>query len=208
MRALCLVLGFTLPVTSAHADPPHRFEGPQVGQPAPDFTLSDQQGQPVKLSALKGKVVVLEWTNPQCPFVRRHYDAGTMKTLAERFSKGAVWLAVNSSHFASQADNAAMVKRNQDARSRAYDLARFRQDNLDLPGILQTRLGNLFGTSRRYHCVEVDDAPLRLGDDFLGDDHDIALFQVTAFRIKAKEDRLGDVVPGLDQRNSRYGEHL
>ncbi|MCW5892533.1 MAG: thioredoxin family protein [bacterium] len=68
-----------------------------VGQPAPAFTLSDQDGATVALESFAGKVVVLEWTNPDCPFVKRHYRTKTMTTLAERFGKeGVVWLAVSS----------------------------------------------------------------------------------------------------------------
>jgi peroxiredoxin len=68
-----------------------------VGQPAPEFTLADQDGNTVDLKLLAGKIVVLEWTNPDCPFVKRHYRTKTMTTLAERFGKdGVVWLAVSS----------------------------------------------------------------------------------------------------------------
>lgn len=87
------------------------YTGPKIGEAAPDFTLTDHTGQPVTLSKLKGKVVVLEWTNKDCPFVVRHYDLGTMKTLAERYApKQVVWLAINSSHFANVEQNAGFVK--------------------------------------------------------------------------------------------------
>lgn len=67
-----------------------------VGQPAPDFSLSDTAGKPVKLSQFRGKLVVLEWNNPGCPFVRKHYN-GNMQSLQKDFTqKGVVWLAVNS----------------------------------------------------------------------------------------------------------------
>ena len=68
-----------------------------VGQPAPDFTLTDTSGKAVRLSDFKGKHVVLEWNNPGCPFVRKHYDSANMQTLQkESAGKGVVWLAVNS----------------------------------------------------------------------------------------------------------------
>ena len=68
-----------------------------VGQPAPDFSLKDASGKTVKLSDFKGKHVVLEWTNPGCPFVRKHYDSGNMPaTQKESTTKGVVWLAINS----------------------------------------------------------------------------------------------------------------
>jgi peroxiredoxin len=72
-----------------------------VGQPAPDFTLSDTAGKPVKLSQFKGKLVVLEWNNPGCPFVRKHYQ-GNMQALQKDFTnQGVVWLAINSTEEAS-----------------------------------------------------------------------------------------------------------
>jgi len=70
---------------------------PAVGQPAPDFTLKDTAGKPVKLSDFRGKHVVLEWTNPGCPYVRKHYDSGNMPaTQKEAMGKGVVWLSINS----------------------------------------------------------------------------------------------------------------
>jgi peroxiredoxin len=72
--------------------------GPEVGKPAPDFTLPDADGKKHTLSQYKGKIVVLEWTNPGCPFVKRHYTAKTFTTLAAAFGTEVVWLAVNSTH--------------------------------------------------------------------------------------------------------------
>src|SRR6478735_9743635 len=70
---------------------------PSVGQPAPDFTLKDTNGKTVKLSDYRGKHVVLEWTNPGCPYVRKHYNSGNMAaTQQDAMGKGAVWLAINS----------------------------------------------------------------------------------------------------------------
>ena len=68
-----------------------------VGQKAPDFTLSDTAGKTVRLGDYKGKHVVLEWNNPGCPFVRKHYDSANMQALQkEAAGKGVVWLAINS----------------------------------------------------------------------------------------------------------------
>ena len=73
-----------------------------VGQPAPDFTRKDATGKTVRLSDFKGKHVVLEWTNPGCPFVRKHYDSGNMPaTQKDATGKGVVWLAINSTEKAS-----------------------------------------------------------------------------------------------------------
>jgi peroxiredoxin len=68
-----------------------------VGQPAPDFSLRDASGKAVKLSDHRGKYVVLEWTNPGCPYVRKHYDSGNMAaTQRDALARGVVWLSVNS----------------------------------------------------------------------------------------------------------------
>ncbi len=68
-----------------------------VGQPAPAFTLQDTSGKTRSLAEFKGKTVVLEWVNPGCPFVRKHYDSANMPGLQQEFTaKNVVWLAVNS----------------------------------------------------------------------------------------------------------------
>ncbi len=69
---------------------------PQVGQPAPAFRLTDSNGKARSLADFKGKTVVLEWTNAECPFVKKHY-AGNMQALQKAAAKdGVVWLTVNS----------------------------------------------------------------------------------------------------------------
>jgi peroxiredoxin len=86
-----VALAVMLPVVAVAADTA------QVGKPAPAFTLKDETGKEHSLAQYKGKVVVLEWTNPGCPFVQRHYTAGTMqKTLTGFDAKKVVWLAVDS----------------------------------------------------------------------------------------------------------------
>jgi peroxiredoxin len=70
---------------------------PAVGQPAPDFTLPDPAGKSIKLSDYRGKYVVLEWTNPGCPYVRKHYNSGNMPaTQQDAVGRGVVWLSINS----------------------------------------------------------------------------------------------------------------
>jgi peroxiredoxin len=88
MKRLALALAFAAAAT-AHAA--------TVGTSAPEFTAADLQGKPVKLSDHRGKYVVLEWTNPECPYVRRHYNSGNMPALQKEFgAKDVVWLTVNS----------------------------------------------------------------------------------------------------------------
>ncbi|SIR70537.1 thioredoxin family protein [Pseudacidovorax sp. RU35E] len=86
-----MALGASLLINAqAHA-------APTVGQKAPDFVAVDTNGQRHQLSDFAGKYVVLEWTNPGCPFVRKHYGSGNMPaTQKAATARGAVWLAINS----------------------------------------------------------------------------------------------------------------
>lgn len=69
-----------------------------VGKPAPDFTGVDSQGIKHSLSQYKGKTVVLEWTNHDCPYVKKHYNSGNMQKLQKNATaNGIVWLSVISS---------------------------------------------------------------------------------------------------------------
>jgi peroxiredoxin len=69
-----------------------------VGQPAPGFTLTDTNGKEHNLSDFKGKHVVLEWINHDCPFVKKHYNEGHMQQLQKDYTgKGVVWLSICSS---------------------------------------------------------------------------------------------------------------
>ncbi|WP_413895805.1 redoxin domain-containing protein [Rhodoferax sp.] len=75
------------------------YAAPAVGQPAPDFSLTDTAGKVVRLSDFRGKHVVLEWTNPGCPFVCQHYGAGNMQALQrEAAVKGTFGLACGRRH--------------------------------------------------------------------------------------------------------------
>ena len=68
-----------------------------VGKPAPNFKLADANGKPVSLSDFRGRTVVLEWNNPGCPFVKKHYGSGNMqRTQAAAAKDGVVWLTINS----------------------------------------------------------------------------------------------------------------
>jgi hypothetical protein len=70
----------------------------RVGDPAPDFTATDSNGQTHKLAEYRGKFVVLEWTNNNCPFTKKHYSSGNMQSLQKQWTaKGVVWLTVLSS---------------------------------------------------------------------------------------------------------------
>ncbi len=73
------------------------FAAAAVGQPAPAFSAVDTAGKTVSLAEFKGRHVVLEWVNPGCPFVQKHYSSANMQgTQKEATAKGVVWLAINS----------------------------------------------------------------------------------------------------------------
>jgi len=76
---------------------------PKIGTPSPEFSLTDSHGQTHSLGDFKGKYVVLEWFNPGCPFVQKHYKSENMQELQKRFTgKGVVWLTIDSSAPGSQ----------------------------------------------------------------------------------------------------------
>jgi peroxiredoxin len=84
-------------VLAASIGLPLQAQALAVGETAPAFELKDTQGKTVKLADFKGRHVVLEWTNPGCPFVVKHYGAQNMQALQkEAKAKGVVWLSINS----------------------------------------------------------------------------------------------------------------
>ncbi len=73
-------------------------KGPAIGKSAPAFSLTDVSGKTHKLKDYRGKYVVLEWINYDCPFVKKHYNSGNMQSLQKTYTdKGVVWLSINSS---------------------------------------------------------------------------------------------------------------
>ena len=94
MRLLATTVALmALASASAHAE-----TAPEVGQPAPAFKTSDYNGNPLSLEQYKGKTVVLEWMNKDCPFVNKEYDSGTMQALQKQAkSEGVVWISIVSS---------------------------------------------------------------------------------------------------------------
>lgn len=86
-----LASAFLLSLSSAQA-------APVIGQPAPDFTATDSAGKTISLKDQRGKIVILEWKNHECPFVRKHYESGNMQALQNYAKeKGAIWLSITSS---------------------------------------------------------------------------------------------------------------
>jgi peroxiredoxin len=136
------------PAAPAAAADPGAAAGPaQIGAPAPDFTLQDLDGKTVSLSQFRGKLVVLEWFNPGCPFVRNSHTTGSLKGLAEKHAgDGVVWLAVNSGGPGKQG---AGVEANREG------VAQFGMKHpvlIDESG----KVGQLYGAERTPHMYVID----------------------------------------------------
>lgn len=109
-----------------------------IGAPAPDFTATDSKGRSVRLADYRGRIVVLEWTNPGCPFVRAHYDSGTMPAVqAEAKTAGVVWLSINSGAPGKQGHMTGAEAEAQMARDKAVPTAYL----LDPAGSIGRRYG-------------------------------------------------------------------
>lgn len=94
----------------------------EPGEKAPDFTLPSMRGESVTLSDHEGKIVVLEWINHDCPFVKKHYGSGNLPGLQEKYrDKGVVWLGINSSAPGKQGhlDAEGMIARSEKEGSKA-----------------------------------------------------------------------------------------
>jgi peroxiredoxin len=123
----------------------------QPGKPAPDFTAVDSTGKTVSLSSLKGKTVVLEWTNHECPYVMKHYGTGTMQQLQkDATGKGVVWLSVISSAPGAQGYVQGLEADKLTAERKAAPTAVL----LDAKGTV----GRLYGATTTPHMFVVDPA--------------------------------------------------
>jgi hypothetical protein len=122
----------------------------EVGRPAPDFTLTDIDGQKHSLSEYRGKTVVLEWNNPDCPLVRKHYESENLPKLQqEATAEGIVWLLINSGAPGLQgADySSAELKRWLDSHHAAPSGYFRDQDG---------RVGHLYGAKTTPHMFIID----------------------------------------------------
>jgi peroxiredoxin len=116
-----------------------------LGKPAPDFTLNDVDGKPVKLSDFKGKLVVLEWFDQECPYCQYAYgESGPLAELPERMKKqGVVWLTI---HSGTSAKPEAMKKFAQERKLTAPML-------IDADG----KVGTAYAAKRTPHCFVIDE---------------------------------------------------
>lgn len=96
------------------ADRPAANDAARIGAAAAAFTLKDQNGKTRSLDQYKGKILVLEWTNPNCPFVQRHYHNKTMVNLYNQYhGRGVEWLAINSTDGSTVAEDQSWAKTNR-----------------------------------------------------------------------------------------------
>ena len=137
--------GKSAPTTAAA--PAAAAAGAKVGEPAPDFTLTDYDGKSVHLADLKGKTVVLEWFNPDCPFVKASHTKGSLRDSAKRHAaEGVVWLGVNSSAAGKQGNAPDRVA----AGKQAF--------GLDHPILADAtgQVGHLYGATNTPHLYVID----------------------------------------------------
>ena len=119
----------------------------KVGSSAPDFSLKDLQGKTVSLSQFKGKTVVLEWFNPDCPFVKASHTKGSLvDTAKQQSSKGVVWLAINSNASGKQGSG---VEKNRDGA---------KTFGMEYPVLLDEtgKVGKSYGATNTPHIFVID----------------------------------------------------
>ena len=145
-------------VTALFAGAAMAGPGVDPGDKAPDFTLMDSAGNKVSLSDFKGKTVVLEWTNPDCPFVERHYKERSMKKLTSAYSEsmGMVWLTINSTKYMDGAANASFVEK----------------ESIGWPVLVDQdgKVGHLYGAQTTPHMFIIDANGIVVYDGAIDDD--------------------------------------
>ncbi len=123
--------------------------GVMVGENAPDFTVTDSHGKTHTLSDFEGKIVVLEWMNVGCPFIKKHYNSGNMQKLQKKFTeKGVIWLSVASSGPGKQGYLTLKTANNQPLLKEAKPTALILDENGEF--------GKLFGATNTPHFFIID----------------------------------------------------
>lgn len=147
------LLGFTLAVLPATASV-------AVGEKAPDFTLPDLQGEEHTLSDHEGKVVVLEWINPNCPFTVRHAAEGTMIGLRDE-NPEIVWLSINST-----------AEAHKDYLEPEEHLAFNREHGIDYPVLYDVTgaTGHAYAAKTTPHMIVIDEEGTIVYDGAIDDD--------------------------------------
>ncbi|MBK9259888.1 MAG: thioredoxin family protein [Polyangiaceae bacterium] len=133
--------------SAALASAPAPAPAAEIGKPAPDFTLTDYEGKSHHLADHRGKIVVLEWFNPDCPFVKNSYTKGSLKGLSKRLAeKGVVWIGINSNAKGKQGNGPERVAEGKKA---------FGIDNVivaDETG----NVGKMYGATNTPHMYVID----------------------------------------------------
>jgi hypothetical protein len=155
MKAPLLTVALTFAVVLAGCAAPDASAAPEtpaaakVDQPAPAFKLVDSTGKTRSLADFAGKTVVLEWTNHECPFVRKHYGSGNMQAQQrDATSKGVVWLSINSSALGNQGHVDGATAESIRSKARAVQTAYL----LDPDGTV----GRTYGAKTTPHMYVID----------------------------------------------------
>ena len=139
---------------------------PMIGKPAPDFTGKGSDGKSYALADSKGKFVVLEWYNRDCPFIHKHYDSGNMQMLQEKYEKkGVVWFEVLSS----AAGNEGYMTADEAQANRVKSATKSVATLLDPDG----KIGLLYGAKTTPHMFVVDPKGILIFEGAI-DDHNSA----------------------------------
>lgn len=129
------------------------FAGVEIGKPAPDYTFKDISGAEHSISDMKGKIVVLEWTNPHCPFVHKFYDQGDMPRIqaeAKKISDDVYWIAINSSAKDKEGFIATDEDAQKDVTARQYAGDIYVRD-------VKGTFGKLYGAKTTPHMFVIDE---------------------------------------------------
>ena len=160
---------------------------PVIGEPAPEFTLVDEQGQSHTLSDYRGDVVVLEWFNIPCPFVRRHYEAQTFDTIIEEFGglDEITWLAIDTTWDNTPEDTLGWKEETADLRNHDYPVLQ------DTDG----EVGNLYGAQTTPHMFVIDEEGIlqymgAIDDDPSGNDEEPHNYVMAALTAMSADEEL------------------
>ncbi len=164
----------------------------ELGKPAPDFSLQDQNGKTISLSDYQGKIVVLEWFNNECPYVQRHYREQTMNKLVDAYApKGVVWLAINST----------AGKTNQDNKAAASELGVNHPILNDSAGTV----GHEYGAKSTPHMFIIDKAGNLVYTGAIDNDRDGDRTEGKVNYVQKALDELLAGKPVSEPRTRQYG---
>jgi peroxiredoxin len=181
-----------VPAPGAAAPAPHAATSSAaplavLRKPAPDFTLQDTEGNAVSLRSLRGKVVVLEWFNPDCPFVKFAHGKGPLHDLAKKLgSEKLVWLSINSGGVGKQGNG---VDRNRAAKG---EYAIENTVLLDEAG----EVGRKYGAEKTPHLFVIDPKGRLV---YRGGLDNAPLGVVDDARPRTKETKLGELEPYVEK---------